>query len=166
MKPIFALVLSLLFTSIFSASAQAQRMVILVRHAEKDAGKGDVPLSAWGKKRADDLAKLLTDTGVDAIYTTAYQRTKRTAEPLATILKTASKQLPDSETPQMLKARLIKDHADQCVLIVGHSNTIPAIIDAITGRPNNITIADDQYDGLFMLVAKPGDKWCLVRARY
>ncbi len=166
MKPIFALVLSVLFTSIFAAPAHAQRMVIFVRHAEKEAGSGDVAISAAGKKRADELARLLKDTSVDAIYTTTYLRTKQTADPLAALLKTSSKQLPNSETPQMLKKRLAKDHADQCVLIVGHSNTIPTLIDAITGRPNNITIADDQYDGLFMLVAKPGDKWCLVRARY
>ena len=36
------------------------------------------------------------------------------------------------------------------VLIVGHSNTLPAVIKGLTGR--DVTIADSQYDDLFLLV--------------
>jgi broad specificity phosphatase PhoE len=60
----------------------AQVTVILSRHAEKAAAPPkDPPLTEAGKKRAEVLAFMLADAGVDAIYVTEFQRTKQTAAP-------------------------------------------------------------------------------------
>src|SRR5687768_16430667 len=67
--------------------AQAQKAVILVRHAERLDQSRDTPLSAAGTERAQSLSRLLKDAGITAIYTTELQRTVKTAEPLAELLK-------------------------------------------------------------------------------
>ena len=49
-----------------------------------------------------------------------------------------------------LIAKLKKDHAADVVLLVGHSNSIPALVKALGGQ--EITIRDDEYDNLFVVV--------------
>jgi hypothetical protein len=78
----------LLPCSLASIPAEAQdrpaahATLFLVRHAEKSAPNGDLPLSAEGRSRAAMLASMLHDTGVGRIYTTEMVRTRETAEPL------------------------------------------------------------------------------------
>src|SRR5688500_9156051 len=63
---------------------EAAFTVFLVRHAEKAAEpREDPPLTDVGRARADALARALGDSGVKAIYTSQYVRTRATAEPLA-----------------------------------------------------------------------------------
>ncbi len=149
------------------ALASAQ-MVILVRHAERaDAGapagaamqgNPDPELSAAGKARAEKLAGMLKDAGVTAIYTTQYIRTKDTAKPLADLLKM---------TPEVIQSRdadglvaKIKAQPKGVVLVVGHSNSVPAIIKALGGP--DVTIGESEYDNLFFLA--PGG--LLTRIRF
>ncbi len=49
-----------------------------------------------------------------------------------------------------LVARLRAEHAGGVVLLVGHSNTVPAIIKALGGP--DVTIGDMEYDNLFIFV--------------
>ena len=85
------------------AVAHAQKMVILVRHAERADGgtpppgmKGpaDPLLSAAGEARAQKLAAMLAESGVTAIYTTEFHRTQDTAKPLAAKLGVTAQTLP------------------------------------------------------------------------
>jgi len=150
---------------VMPADARAQRTVILVRHAEKEPGSGDVALSADGRRRADNLARVLKDAGVDAIVTSDTRRARQTAEPIAKALglkpATHSPAEPAAATAQRLAAT-----RDGCVLVVGHSNTIPAILDAVTGRRHDVPIADDEYGLLFIATRKSDGAWSLIRARY
>ena len=55
---------------------------LLVRHAEKETG--DNPsLTTAGAARAEELARVAADLGIDAIYSTRYKRTRETAGPTA-----------------------------------------------------------------------------------
>lgn len=158
--------LCLLIIGSMNQAGLAQRAVILVRHAEKEPGSGDVALSEVGKKRAEELARALKDAGVEAIYTTAWRRTKQTAEPLASLLNTKSKAHDTNETPASFAKRLERDHANQTVLVVGHSNTIPELIDAIAKRKVGINIGDGEFNQLFILLPKQDGRWNIVRTRY
>ena len=61
--------------------------VFLIRHAERqDEPRQDPPLTDAGVARSQALARLLSNAGVKAIFTSQYSRTKQTAEPLATKL--------------------------------------------------------------------------------
>lgn len=146
--------------------AEAQ-MVIVVRHAERaDGGAGvgnamtaasDPELSAAGKARAQALAVMLKDAGVTAIYTTEYIRTKDTAAPLAAAL-TITAEVVAARDQAALIAK-IKAHTKGAVLVVGHSNTVPAIIKALGGA--DVTIGESEYDSLFFVA--PGGVTTRIR---
>ena len=133
--------------------AQAQT-IFLVRHAEITAEKTDAKLSDIGLKRAECLAATLKDSGITAIFTSQVTRTKQTAEPLAKVLKI---------TPQDIDALNLDEFARQIrgvktgnVLVVGHSNTVPGIINKLTSGAMK-DMADDDFDTLFIVdLAAPG----------
>src|SRR5690242_8447292 len=90
MNRLFAALLALVFTFVAYAHEPAQlTTIILVRHAEKntDPAVKDPELTPAGTARAQALAQMLMKSGVTAIYTTPYARTRSTAAPLATALK-------------------------------------------------------------------------------
>jgi broad specificity phosphatase PhoE len=154
--------LILLVLSAFPSTAGAQGLVIAVRHAERaDGGAGaqamtgapDPLLSAAGEARAARLAGLLAESGITSIFTTEFRRTQDTARPLAAKLGLTPVIVKGSDTAALL-ARLKSSHASDIILVVGHSNTLPAIVKALTGR--EVTIADSQYDDLFVLVPATG----------
>jgi hypothetical protein len=67
-------------------------------------------------------------------------------------LKLSSKVIDARETSAAFSKRLQREHADQIVLVVGHSDTIPALIDAIAMRKVGITIADGDFANIFILL--------------
>jgi broad specificity phosphatase PhoE len=143
-----------------SLSAMCQVTVILSRHAEKAATPPkDPPLTEAGKKRADLLASMLADSGVDAIYVTEFQRTQQTAAPLAE--RVHVKPTVVSDTPQLIAA--IRARKNGVVVVVGHSNTLPEIIAALGGP--KLKIADSDYDNLFIVTVGESQS-SLLRLHY
>jgi len=142
------------------AAAQAQKLVFVVRHAERAdtgmsqmKGPADPPLSARGEARAAKLAEMLRESGVSAIYVTEFRRTRDTAGPLAKKLQLAIHQNPSGDTGALVR-KLRGAHANDIVLVVGHSNTVPEIIKALGGPP--VKIAENDYDNLFIVVPATG----------
>ena len=151
------------------AVAYAQKLVILVRHAERADGgtpppgmKGpaDPRLSAAGQARAQKLAAMLAESGVTAIYTTEFRRTQNTAKPLAAKLGVTAQTVPADDLAGLL-AKIKGASPTDVVFIVGHSNTVPDIIKQIGGP--GVKIADNEYDNLFILVPATG---AMTRIRY
>jgi len=143
--------------------AAAQSAVILVRHAEKVDNSQDAALSERGHARAQHLAALLRSAGVKAIYTTQYQRTQKTAEPLARELGITPSVVSSNETSTLVQ-RIKSERAGDVVLVVGHSNSVPDVI-RLLGYSEPVEIPDPEYDNLFILVPNaPGAT--LVRLRY
>ena len=138
--------------------ANAQ-MVIVVRHAERaDDGASpgtsmtaspDPELSAAGKARAQKLAAMLGDAGITAIYTTEYKRTKDTAAPLAAKTGVTAEVVLARDAVALIAK--IKSHKTGAVLVVGHSNTVPAVVKALGGSA--ATMADDEYDSMYFVAA-------------
>jgi broad specificity phosphatase PhoE len=152
------------------AVVEAQKLVIVVRHAERaDGGAGTAPmtgapadplLSAAGEARAGRLASMLEASGITAIFATEFRRTQDTAKPLAGKLGLTTQIVNAADTASLLQ-RLKTAHASDVVLIVGHSNTMPAIIKGLTG--DTVTIPDAQYGDLFVLVPATG---AMARLKY
>lgn len=130
--------------------------VILIRHAEKSTVPADDPvLTEQGKSRAKELTRILGDTGIQAIYTSQYDRTRLTADPIAKQLSIPTKQIDAKNTADLVSEVLSKNKG-QVVLIVGHSNSVPEIIQAF-GGPAMDEIDQTQFDNLFVLtICQPG----------
>ena len=144
-------------------------LVLLVRHAEKAAEPaGDPSLTPAGVTRSQALAAALRDAGVTSIITTQLRRTSETAQPLAKTLGLTPEVVPTNpgglEAHVEAVAAAVRRHAGGVVLVVGHSNTIPAIIAAL-GGPRLPDICDPIHANLFVLQLGPGEAH-LVRSLY
>ena len=127
-------------------------IAILVRHAERLSSGNDPGLSAAGKRRALLLAKMFGGAGVSAIFTSTFRRTKETAAPLAA--KTGL--TPAVIADDIAHARTEILSSGPCVVIVGHSDTVPALVRAL-GGPSGIVIGAEEFDRMFVVsVAAPG----------
>lgn len=122
-------------------------MLVLVRHADRD-GQLDA-LTEDGRARARELAHVGVNAGLVAIYRSDTNRARDTAEPLATAAGLTPVVYPASDI-ESLVATIFADHRGKKVLIVGHSNTIPDIIEAV-GGPVIPDIDDKEFDNLFVL---------------
>jgi broad specificity phosphatase PhoE len=141
--------------------------VILVRHAEKAAlPADDPPLAPAGEARARALLDAVRDAGVTAIVTTQLARTRATAQPTASALGIAPHVVPAGGASHVQNVvAAIRMHPGQTVLVVGHSNTVPAIIAAL-GAPQPPAICDSQYDNLYIVTVRPDGTSGVTRASY
>lgn len=155
---------------LLAPSAYAQRVttVILVRHAEKAAEPAsDPPLTEAGRERARALVDVAREAGVTAIVTTPFARTRGTAQPIAEALGLVP-EVVNSRTPrhaQEVAALVRTKYAGGVVLVVGHSNTIPAIVAAL-GAKEPPPICDGEYDDVFIVTIPESGAARLIRARY
>ena len=105
---------------------------VLVRHAEKaDDDPRDPSLSSAGVARAEALARRLHRDDVAAVYATEYRRTRQTAQPVARDHGVAITPYDAQSAAASFAAQLRERHAHGTVLVVGHSNTIPALAAAL-----------------------------------
>ncbi len=116
------------------ASDSSLTTILLVRHAEKDTMflGADPPLSGAGFMRAQELARVLGESSVDAIYVTDFQRSRQTAQPLARALHDSLRVLHGRDFAA--QARVLRErHRGGTALVIGHSDTIPQLVEALTG---------------------------------
>lgn len=141
-------------------------LVVLVRHAEKVDASADPPLSAAGEARAAALAEALRDAGVSGIVTTQFRRTQETARPLATRLGLTPRVVAASGGDHAAAVATAVRETGGVVLVVGHSNTVPAIVGAL-GAPRPADLCDGNYDTMFVVELPAGEGTPrLVRTRY
>ncbi|WP_211232006.1 pre-peptidase C-terminal domain-containing protein [Pseudoduganella violaceinigra] len=121
--------------------------IYLTRHAEKSATGSDPVLTAEGQVRATNIAATLKDAQVKHIYSTAYQRTQQTAQPLAAYLGLPVTPYDGGQLPSFAQQlRALPDNA----LVVGHSDTTPELIRQLGGDPGS-AIAETEFDRLYQL---------------
>ena len=143
-----ALLLALLAPS---AALAEPSMIYLVRHGEKAAEGKDPDLTPQGQQRARNIATMLAKTGIAHVFSTATNRTRQTAQPLAQA-NSLPVQLYDPKAPQALVAK-VKTLSGP-VLVVGHSNTLPDLVRLFGGQPGP-DVADNEYDRLYQLIPGP-----------
>ena len=144
---LFFVVLSAMF------SAAQDTLVILVRHADRASEDRDSPLSAQGQRRAACLARTLADAHLDKIYVTEFQRTQQTAAPAASAARVDATRLKAADvtgTVAMLRALPAGTHA----LVVGHGDTVPAIVTGLGGEAT--PIGSKEFDRMYVLAMNAG----------
>lgn len=158
-----AIVLSLLLLVSTGLPAGAQHAVYLIRHAEKALTGTDPALTPEGRQRAADWAEMMRHAGLDAIITSEAMRTRETGAIIGAALGLPQTALPGADITGLVSV-LEFDHAAETVLVVGHSNTIPLILDRL-GAPNDITIEEDDFANLYVLTRPLSDDPVLIRLR-
>jgi len=120
---------------------------ILIRHADVTPGGGsDPPLNAKGVARAHELRHVLADARISRIFVSQFQRSQRTAEPLAADLGIVPAVVADVAGAVTAIRKL---RATAVVLVVGHTTTLPDI-SAGLGGPAIPAIGLSEFDHLFV----------------
>ena len=150
--------------------SQATTTVIFVRHAEKATIPADNPgLNEAGKRRAAELARQLVDAdviaGIDVVYSTSYRRTEETVQPVASALN-----LPitpyDASNTETIMDEIVREHKGKIILVVGHSNTVPALIGNMGASKNVPEINETEYDNIYIVSVPWFGKTKTIRLRY
>jgi len=123
--------------------------IFLFRHAEKQQNAGRNPhLTEQGNNRANNIAQQLKDKNISAIYSTDYFRTMETVKPLSNLLGIA---ITNYDPRDLLNFAKTISKLEGNIVVVGHSNTTPALINLLGGN-KNIVIEDSEYSDLFQLI--------------
>ena len=167
----------LLLSAVVSAQdAFKATTVIFVRHAEKqDVPGSDPPLTSEGEARAKNLARILAPTGIKAVFTSQFIRTKETGRPTAEMAGVTATVVPLASDPsdrRKLAQESIKGvvdgvyrHQGGAVLVVSHTNTIGALISALGGE-TIAEIPESDYDNLLVVTVYAKGKAHVSRLRY
>jgi broad specificity phosphatase PhoE len=163
MKALLTLALAL-----FSGLASAQPdLVILVRHAERAAEPAADPgLTPAGQQRAQALVQALAAAQVGAIITTQYKRTQDTAAPLAQALKLQPQVIAAERGQGAAHVKAVAQAVramSGTLLVVGHSNTVPAIL-AELGGPRLADFCETSFH--HVLVLRPGSPNSALQLSY
>ena len=143
--------------AIWFLGAASTTTIFVMRHAEKSAYPADDPLlSPAGEARAQALGVQFGGAppglGIDAVYVTELRRTQETVRPLVNRLGIPMIVVPAAD-PEAVAKRARSEYRGGRVLIVGHSNTVPQIVEALSGEPVP-EIQDSEY-GIVYVVAVP-----------
>jgi broad specificity phosphatase PhoE len=141
-------------------------LVVVVRHAEKrmESGNPDPPLTPEGNSRAEALAVMTRDLPLRAVYATQYARTRQTVEPTAHDRNLEITRV-DAQAVEKLARILETKHPDACVLVSGHSGTIPELLREL-GVREEVNIRPGEYDDLFLVLLNAGNTPYFMHLHY
>ncbi|HEY5971896.1 MAG TPA: phosphoglycerate mutase family protein [Pseudoxanthomonas sp.] len=147
-------------------SASATATFVVVRHAERSNDDAHDPsLSDAGHARAYALARLLARAPLKAAYATGYRRAQQTAQPAAEEQRLVVTTYDTESTAAAFATQLRVTHADGTVLVVGHSNTVPEIVAALSGQSVE-PMADDDFGQLYRVNIGTDGTVTLEESRY
>ena len=154
MKNVIVTVLTVFIVGAASAAAQSKKTIILVRHAEKvvaaaDDKTGDVDLTSDGRDRAIRFAKVAKRFRPGEIFSTAYKRTRQTAEPIAKPRGKEIQTYDASKHPELID-RILKSKIKRFV-IVGHSNTVPFLANLLAKKEIFRQLPDTEYGVIYVI---------------
>ena len=150
----------------FSTFERPVTTVIIVRHAEKniEPNNPDPDLSPAGQARAQEIARIFGDSGVQAIYATQFKRTQQTVTPLASRLGLPIVSV-DAKQSSELTRRILSDNRGQTVFVAGHNNTAPEIVNMLSGE-NYPQIPESEYDNMFIVTIYRFGKAKVLKVKY
>lgn len=151
MKKIIFLLLLFLNTACGQNAPVETTTYFLIRHAEKDLSDPQNPnpdLTEVGVERSVKWKKTLSHIDFDAIYSTDFTRTRRTATPIA---ERENLPLIIYDHKDLDYSKFIKETQGKTVLIVGHSNSTPKFVNRLMGKDTFKEIDESRYGMLFIV---------------
>jgi bisphosphoglycerate-dependent phosphoglycerate mutase len=136
----FLFTIILLFACLSLKSQQTN--IYIIRHAEKDLSdktNTNPDLSEAGKLRAKKLVSELKKVKFSAAYSTPYNRTQHNSIEVINY---------DPKDSKALAGEVLRQYSGKNIIIAGHSNTIPGILEAF-GVKAPFEISEDDYSNIF-----------------
>jgi broad specificity phosphatase PhoE len=141
-------VIGIMTFSACPASSETTSVIFLVRHAEKTTPAEDPGLTEEGRQRAGKLSAMLAEAGIKQIHSTDFNRTRETAGPLAKRLG-LDILLYDPSLPEELAEKLKTSGGRH--LVVGHSNTVPDLVEHLGGEGGTAIDEPEEHDRLYIV---------------
>ncbi|HET6975006.1 MAG TPA: phosphoglycerate mutase family protein [Pyrinomonadaceae bacterium] len=163
---LFAVLGAVVVFAYFTTFSRPVTTIIVVRHAEKliEPNNQDPDLSPEGFERAQEIARVFGEAGINAIYATQYKRTQETVKPLSDRTGVAVKLLQSNQTDELVN-QLQTTNRGQTVFIAGHNNTVPAIVSTLSGQTYP-TIPESEFDNLYIVTIYRFGKAKVVKLKY
>lgn len=148
----------------------ATTTVIVVRHAEKQLSTiEDAPLTTEGEARAERLAAMLgarrDGLPITRVFVTEARRTQQTAAPLVRRLGIAPTTLPAKDVDALVRA-LREGPSEAASVVVGHGNTVPAVIAGLTRNRIAVKVDENDYSSMFVVTVSTFGPASVVRLQY
>ncbi|MFC3195855.1 winged helix-turn-helix domain-containing protein [Marinicella sediminis] len=122
--------------------------IYILRHAEKVDDSADPDLSAAGIERAKYWKKVLQHTEFDQVFTTDFKRNIQTAE----LIADESSVKPELYHPMSFEVlKFLQLIQGQKVLIIGHSNTIPDMVNRLINDTRFPPMSHENYNILYVV---------------
>ena len=125
-----------------------------IRHAEKDRSDStnkNPSLTIQGLERANKWALFFKDKNIAAVYSTNYKRTQQTALPIA---KEQNLKIISYNAKEFISEKFITNNKGKNIVIVGHSNTTPELVNSLLGEKKYEDIADSENNNVFIVTLK------------
>ena len=122
-----------------------------IRHAEKDRSdptNKNPSLTIQGLERANKWALFFKDKNIAAVYSTNYKRTQQTALPIA---KEQNLEIISYTAKELISEKFIANNKGKNIVIVGHSNTTPELVNSLLGEKKYEDIADRENNNVFIV---------------
>lgn len=163
---LFAVLGAVVVFSYFATFSRPVTTVILVRHAEKkiEPNNPDPDLSPEGVARAQEIARVFGESGVQTIYATQFKRTQQTVKPLADRTAVPVSLLDANKTDELVK-RIQTNLRGHTIFVAGHNNSVPALVSALAGETYPL-IPESEYDNLFIVTVYRFGKAKVVKLKY
>jgi 2,3-bisphosphoglycerate-dependent phosphoglycerate mutase len=153
---IISRLLALIFLVGFTSMVQSQdaintTTILIIRHGEKDTGNNP-PLSAAGKLRAEKLSTRFKELKPDEIFSTGYIRTEQTVMPWAKEAGVEIKYYDPKNLPEF--AEYLAKADGKNIVIVGHSNTNPQLVNLLLNEDRYVNLNDNDYETIYHVTIK------------
>jgi broad specificity phosphatase PhoE len=102
---------------------------------------------------------------VDAIYASPALRSRLTAAPLAARLGIGVT-VAKADDPRTLARRVLREHGGGRILIVGHTDTVPQIVAALSDYSTIPEIGAQEYDIMYIVAVPRIGRANLLRLSY
>ena len=162
----FAVLGAVVVFAYFATFSRPVTTVILVRHAEKkiEPNNPDPDLTPEGLERAQEIARVFGEAGINAIYATQLKRTQQTVKPLSDRTGVPVT-VVEASKPDEIVQRIQTTNRGQTVFVAGHNNTVPAIVSSLSGDTYPL-IPESEYDNLYIVTIYRFGKAKVVKLRY
>ena len=146
------------------------KTLLLVRHANIDTQTprtDATPLTPAGQIRANEFARIGVSAGAMSVYHSGVVRTEQTAAPLAAARSLTAKKAPNVVAdPVAFKTEVMSAVAGAVVVVVGHSNTVRLMVEALGATFPGADIDDTEFDNLFVVMVPAQGETGVVRLKY